>query len=330
MFTMAGPLTLQAIEPYLAQVNDLFARELTSDLDHVQKMSHHVERFRGKMLRPVLVFLSGLAAARRNDHPLGQTHITIATVVEMVHVATLVHDDVLDNAEIRRRGVTVNHLHGNEAAVLLGDLLISHAYHLCSSLESQIASRAIGRTTNIVCEGELTQNFNRGNWELTEKTYFDIIYRKTASLIETSCRLGAWASNADAATVEALGNYGRDVGMAFQIVDDILDIAGEQKTVGKTLGSDIEKGKLTLPMIHFLATAAPTHKQLLISLLESDASDRIDNARQLLIPSPSMRYARSRAQQLVDQAISAISDLPESEFQHILIDMARFVTARES
>ncbi len=328
MVTMTGPMTLQVLEPYLAQVNDLFASELASDLDHVQTLSNHVERFRGKMLRPVLVFLSGLAA-RGVDKPLGQTHITIATVVEMVHVATLVHDDVLDNAEIRRRGATINHLHGNEAAVLLGDLLISHAYHLCSSLESQIASRAIGRTTNIVCEGELTQNFNRGNWELTEQTYFDIIYRKTASLIETSCRLGAWASNADAATVEALGNYGRDVGMAFQIVDDILDIAGHQKTVGKTLGSDIEKGKLTLPMIHFLATAAPTHQQLLSSLLESDASDRIDNARQLLIPSPSMRYARNRAQQLVDQAIAAISELPESEFRQILIDMARFVTARE-
>ncbi len=329
MVTMAGPQTLHTIDPYLAQVKELFSRELASDLDHVQKLSCHVERFRGKMLRPVLVFLSGLAA-RNNSQPLGQTHVTIATVVEMVHVATLVHDDVLDNAEIRRRGATINHLHGNEAAVLLGDLLISHAYHLCSSLDSQTASRAIGRTTNIVCEGELTQNFNRGNWALTEQTYFDIIYRKTASLIETSCRLGAWASDADLATVDALGNYGRDVGMAFQIVDDLLDIAGQQKTVGKSLGTDIEKGKLTLPMIHFLATAAPTHRQLLISLLESDASDRIDNARQLLIPSPSMRYARNRAQQLVDQAIAAVSNLPKSAIRQILIDMARFVTARES
>ncbi len=329
MVTMAGTQTSEILEPYLALVNDLFARELTSDLEHVQKLSDHVERFRGKMLRPVLVFLSGLAA-RNSAQTLGSTHITIATVVEMVHVATLVHDDVLDNAEIRRRGATINHLHGNEAAVLLGDLLISHAYHLCSSLDSQFASRAIGRTTNIVCEGELTQNFNRGNWALTEKTYFDIIYRKTASLIETSCRLGAWASDADDAIIEALGNYGRDVGMAFQIIDDLLDIAGQQKTVGKSLGTDIEKGKLTLPMIHFLATAAPTHKQLLISLLESDAPDRIDNARQLLIPSPSMRYARNRAQQLVDQAIASIRDLPESDIRQILVNMAQFVTARES
>ncbi len=327
MVTVTGPITLQTIEPYLAGVNDLFARELASELEHVQKLSHHVERFRGKMLRPVLVFLSGLAVGN-NSQPLGETHITLATVVEMVHVATLVHDDVLDNAEIRRRGATINHLHGNETAVLLGDLLISHAYHLCSSLESQIASRTIGRTTNIVCEGELTQNFNRGNWDLTEETYFDIIYRKTASLIETSCRLGAWAAGADAATVDALGNYGRDVGLAFQIIDDLLDIAGQQKTVGKSLGTDIEKGKLTLPMIHFLATAAPTHKKLLISLLESDAPDRIDHARQLLIPSPSMRYARNRAQQLVDQAIEALGELPNSEHRRVLTDMAQFVTAR--
>ncbi len=328
MVALADPLALQDIEPYLTAVDDLFARELSSDLDHVQKLTTHVERFRGKMLRPVLVFLSGLAA-RKNAQPLGTTHVTIATVVEMVHAATLIHDDVLDNAEIRRRGATVNHLHGNETAVLLGDLLISHAYHLCSGLDSQIASRAIGRTTNIVCEGELTQNFNRGNWALTEATYYDIIYRKTASLIETSCRLGAWASDADAATIEALGTYGREVGMAFQIVDDLLDIAGRQKTVGKSLGTDIEKGKLTLPMIHFLATAAPSHRQLLISLLESETSDRIDNVRQLLIPSASMRYARNQAQQRIDQAIAAISILAESKIRQTLINMAHFVTARE-
>ncbi len=323
-----------AIEPHLKEVDSLFARELASNLPHVQQLVKHVERFRGKMLRPTLVLLCGLATAgetsdNASEDPLTHRHVVLATVVEMVHVATLVHDDILDSAEIRRRGATINHLHGNEAAVLLGDYLISHAFHLCSSLESQSDSRLIGHTTNVVCEGELTQNFNRGNWQLSEAAYFDIIYRKTASLIETSCRLGAMASNAPHAVVEALALYGRHLGLAFQIIDDVLDIVGQAKTVGKSLGSDIDKGKLTLPMIHFLANAADSHRELLISLLESPTDDRVEHVRQLLMPSSSIAYARGRAQKLVDEAISAIGILPAGPWRDILTEMAEFVTRRE-
>jgi len=329
MAVATSKIAIPCIEAYLTDVNSLFEQELHSVLPHVQQLVSHVGKFRGKMLRPSLVLLSGLAA-QNGEEELGRTHIVLAAVVEMVHVATLVHDDVLDSAEIRRRGATINHLHGNEAAVLLGDLLISHAFHLCSSLESQSASRLIGQTTNIVCEGELTQNHNRGNWKLDEETYLDIIYRKTASLIETSCRLGAMAVNRDKKIVDALAIYGRRIGMAFQIIDDVLDIAGQQKTVGKSLGSDIDKGKLTLPMIHFLATAAPTHRELLMSLLESSEADRVEHVRQLLIPSSSISYARRRAGQMVDEAIAALNILPESQAKQVLIDMARFITDRQS
>ncbi len=336
MPTLADEAILAAnLDPHLAAVNDLFCTELSSALPHVQQLLTHVGRFRGKMLRPVLVLLSGQAvqACNAGSGRIGHAHITLAAVVEMVHVSTLVHDDILDNAEVRRRGATINYLHGNEAAVLLGDLLISHAFHLCSSLESQAASRLIGQTTNIVCEGELTQNFNRGNWALDEATYFDIIYRKTASLIETSCRLGAresaTAEEGDGPAVEALARYGRLIGLAFQIVDDVLDIVGTQSTVGKSLGTDIEKGKLTLPMIHFLAHAAPSHRELLIGLLESNEHDRVERVRQLLIPSVSMAYARQKAQNLVDEAIDCLDILADSAARLTLIQMARFVTARQ-
>ncbi len=324
------------LAPYLAAVDELFASELSSALPHVQQLIGHVNRFRGKMLRPTLVLLCGMAVGSREAGAnvgakikLGHDHVVLATVVEMVHVATLVHDDVLDGAEVRRRGATINHLRGNEAAVLLGDLLISHAFHLCSSLSSQRASRLIGHTTNIVCEGELTQNFHRRNWKLDEATYFDIIYRKTASLIETSCRLGAIAGGATAPMIESLALYGRHLGMAFQIVDDVLDIVGQQKTVGKSLGTDIDKGKLTLPMIHFLNHAAPEHSELLVSLLESAQADRAEHVRQLLIPSPSIGYARQRAQSLVDEAIDAVQVLPDGEIRDILIGMARYSTGRD-
>ncbi|HEY4328656.1 MAG TPA: polyprenyl synthetase family protein [Phycisphaerae bacterium] len=330
-----SPDLADLIAPQLRDVDALFAQELASDLPNVNDLVTHVAKFRGKMLRPMLVLLSGLAATpaisplHSQHSSLSANHVTLATVVEMVHMATLVHDDILDGAEVRRKGATINHLHGNEAAVLLGDYLISHAYHLCSSLDSQEASRLIAHTTNIVCEGELTQNFHRRNWKLDEKTYFLIIYRKTAALTEVCCRLGAMFATTRPDYIHALTTYGRQIGIAFQIVDDILDICGHQKTVGKSLGTDIEKGKLTLPLIHFLKNAAPQHRELLIELLESHEHDRIAHVRQLVAPSDSIIYARDHAQRLVEEAVAAVQILPESPARESLVQAAHFVTARE-
>ena len=198
------------VAPQLRAVDELFARELESDLPNVNELVTHVGKFRGKMLRPMLVLLSGLAAGGGwgQEGRLSEDHVTLATVAEMVHMATLVHDDILDGAEIRRRGATINHLHGNEAAVLLGDYLISHAYHLCGSLGARgrwsgDASRLLAHTTNIICEGELTQNYHRRNWALDEQTYYLIIYRKTAALTEVCCRMGAMLATERREWIEA-------------------------------------------------------------------------------------------------------------------------------
>src|SRR5271156_7039114 len=196
----------------LSAVERRFQDELVSDLAGVNTLIKHVSRFRGKRLRPTLVLLAGKAAGGIND-----AHVVIATVVEMVHMAPLVHDDVLDEAELRRKGATINHLRGNEAAVLLGDYLISHSYHLCSSLKSQMASRVIGRTTNQVCEGELLQIHHRNNLDLTEETYLQIITCKTAVLCAACCLLGATFAGADEARTEDLRHFGLCVGTAFQI-----------------------------------------------------------------------------------------------------------------
>ena len=175
----------------------------------------------------------------------------------------------------------------------------------------------------------MLQNFRRRDWNLDESAYFDIIYRKTASLIETACRLGAQESTRDVTMIDALARYGRHIGTAFQIIDDVLDITGQPATVGKSLGTDIDKGKLTLPMIHFLATAAQTHRELLIGLLESPEENRVEKVRQLLIPSASIAYARRRAREMVDEAMETIRILPDSPARATLLDMARFITARE-
>src|SRR3954454_25330228 len=261
------PALIDCVAPQLAVVEKRFLAELNSEIACVNTLVKHVSRFRGKMLRPTLVLLTGAACGELSD-----AHTVLATVVEMVHMATLVHDDVLDEAELRRKGATINHLRGNEAAVLLGDYLISHSFHLCSSLDSQFASRIIGRTTNQVCEGELLQIHHRNNLDLDEETYFQIISRKTASLCATCCLLGAKYAGASEVRMSQLELFGLSLGTAFQIQDDILDLIGDPTTVGKTLGLDLEKGKLTLPIIHYLRTAPTEKRERVRSILETQAT----------------------------------------------------------
>ncbi|MCC7146531.1 MAG: polyprenyl synthetase family protein [Phycisphaeraceae bacterium] len=321
----------------LAEVECRFAAELLSDLSSVNSLVTHVQRYHGKMLRPVLVLASGLATSA-SPPALTEAHRILATVVEMVHMATLVHDDVLDEAEVRRGGATLNQLRGNEAAVMLGDYLISHAYHLCSSLGDATLSQLIARTTNTVCEGELLQLANRDNWALDEPTYFEMIRRKTASLCGVCCRLGARLHGAAPAVEQALYVYGEKLGLAFQIVDDLLDILGQESTVGKTLRRDLQKGKLTLPFIHALSHASPAqHRQLLDYLqFASDDSSPTHSSRlrtgieTLLDSAGSIAHARAWAHRLVEQAKDSLSILPLGPARDLLLEMADAVLTRPS
>jgi octaprenyl-diphosphate synthase len=316
----------QTLAGDLAEVESRFAAELISDLACVNDLARHLEQYRGKMLRPTLVLLTGYATAP--DTPATHEHLTVATVVEMIHMATLVHDDVLDESQVRRRGKTINHLQGNEAAVMLGDYLISHAYHLCSSLDNSAIARLVASTTNTVCEGELLQLTNRDNWSLDEQTYFQIIRRKTASLCGVSNRLGASLAGADRAAAEALEQYGEKLGMAFQIIDDVLDLTGDPAVVGKSLGKDLEKGKLTLPLIHQLETANPARRQQLLDTLRSTDRDRHHRMAHYVIESDALHYARRRAEDLVHQARSHLTVLSESPARRMLSAMADAVISR--
>ena len=212
------------IEEQLQQVSIIFERQLASDLSAVNALCLHIENYRGKMLRPTLVLLSGLAGGVLpcNGSSLSIKHRTIAAVAEMIHMATLVHDDVLDEADIRRGGSTVNRLWGNETAVMLGDYLISNAFHLCSTVDDPSINLTLGEVTNTLCEGELIQLYHRNDCGLDEETYLEIIRRKTASLIAECCRLGASISGADPRICDAMKNYGGALGVAFQIQDDLL------------------------------------------------------------------------------------------------------------
>jgi len=312
----------------LGEVERIFERQLASEFDEVNALCRHVERYRGKMLRPTLAILSGLAAGR---DPLDRAtitadHLTVAATVEMIHMATLVHDDVLDEAQVRRKGATLNALRGNEAAVMLGDYLISNAFHLCSRIGRPELNLELGAVTNTLCEGELVQLHHRDDLALDETTYFEIVQRKTAVLVGAACRLGARLSNAPEAAVAALGRYGTAAGIAFQVQDDLLDLEGSEEVVGKSVGRDLEKGKMTLPTILHLAAAPAADRSAALAAIAA----RDDAAlRKLVVGSGAADEARRRAAAFVAEARGELAHLPASPVRDLLDELAQRVIRRE-
>jgi len=307
----------------LRDVEEIYARELASWHPYVTDVLSHIGSYRGKRLRPMLVLLSARASGEvEHDHKV------LAAVVEMIHTATLVHDDVLDEASTRRHVATVNARWNNETSVLLGDYLFTHAFHLASSLESTLACRLIGRATNLVCEGELAQIHERGNLDLTEEQYLDIIEGKTAELCALCCFLGGHFGGAPKPVVESLENYGRSLGIAFQIADDLLDVLGNEAETGKSLGTDFTKQKLTLPLIHLIANASPADGARIRELLMNPNEHTRAELYQFVSRSDCIHYAQSRGNEFAAAARSNLACLPDSPARQILEDLTEFVTHR--
>lgn len=307
-----------ALAAGLRRVEQRFREQLETPIAPVAELCAHVERYRGKMLRPTLTLLSGLAVDPQLAEPaIPDAHVTVAAVIEMIHMATLVHDDVLDEADVRRGGETVNKRRGNESAVILGDYLISKAFHLCSTLESQATAMRVGEITSMVCEGEMLQVAAAGRLDLSEREYFQIIERKTAALIAVACELGALhaaRADSDPASAQKMYDFGLKLGTAFQIQDDLLDLLGAEQVVGKPVGRDLEKGKLTLPAIHHLATLsgpARAESERLFREGPGSAAGRLA-IRQALERTGSLEYARATAAGLVGQARALLVGLPST------------------
>ena len=315
---LAGPIAAD-----LEEVERLLARSLRNRHSRVAEVVDHVRHYRGKRLRPVLLLLAARACGK-----VVPAHHTLGAVVEMIHTATLVHDDVLDAARVRRRVATVNALWGTKTSVLLGDYLFTHAFHLASTIDAK-ACQLIGAATDRVCEGELCQVLHAGNLDLTEAEYFDIIDGKTAELTSCCCRLGAHYAGAPAETVEALARFGRDVGQAFQIADDLLDLVGDEKATGKSLGTDLEQGKLTLPLLHLLHSAPEPLSAKARQILTASENHRREALRPLLEQAGSLTYARDRALSLAARARAELAVLPPSASRAILEAMADRVVHRD-
>ncbi len=313
----------QAIGSELLEAEQVLADELQSENPYVSDILQHSTRFRGKRLRPMLLLLTAKASGGiRNDHKI------LAAVVEMIHLATLVHDDVLDEAETRRHVATVNSRWNNETSVLFGDYLFTHSFHLASSLDTTYACRRIGWSTNIVCGGELSQIKERGNLDLTEEAYFRIIDGKTAELTALCGHLGARYAQASPEVVVAMEQYGRSLGLAFQIADDVLDLMGSEGKTGKSLGSDLTKQKLTLPLIRLLSTV-PEKESIEIRQILSHPDE---TTRRQLSPyferSDAFEYTQERAKSLSDDARRQLELVPMTPARKILAEIAEFAVQR--
>ena len=308
----------------LSAVEQRLQAELTSRFESVDAVVRHGYRLGGKRLRPALVLLSAQACGEIDDD-----HLLLATVVEMIHTATLVHDDVLDEAELRRHADTVNARWGNETSVLLGDFLFSHAFYLASTLGTAEYCRVIGRSTNRVCEGEMLQTLGEGNFELSEAGYLEIIDAKTAELCACCCRLGALRAGASDEVVDAMSDFGRNLGMAFQIADDLLDLTGDELVTGKSLGRDLAKGKLTLPLIHARQSLVDGARTQFLQQL-ANGSCETTQLHALFDQTGSMLYTSQAAIEFADRAIGCLETLPPSAARDRLAEVAAFVVRRQA
>ncbi len=328
--TLAPPKTRTSADLFaliardLDEVERILRQSLESARPGVDRLLAHLTHYRGKRLRPALLLLTAQACGK-----VTPAHHVLAAVVEMIHTATLVHDDVLDNASVRRHVSTVNALAGNQASILLGDYLFTHAFHLSSTLGDVRACRIIGESTNRLCAGELQQICRRGELDLSEEEYFEIIDAKTAELTACCCKLGAMYAGVSEEAVAHLTSYGRSLGIAFQIADDVLDLAGQETLAGKSLGSDLEQQKLTLPVIHLLQTASPGDAARLRSIMTAAGNHKRESLLPQLYAAGSLDYTREKAEAFAHAALVELECLPPSPGRTILAALADRVVHRD-
>ena len=317
---------LQPIADDMESVSRVLAEITRSPATSVQGLVEHVRGLGGKKLRPALVLLSGRAV---DATQVGETHARVGAIVELIHSATLVHDDILDGALIRRMRPTLHSLEGEEISVLLGDFLLASAYAEAAALEDPLASRYLSKVTRIVCQGEMLQIHNRGNLDLSMESYLEIIEKKTAVLYAASCECGARYAGGDPAAVTALHDYGMSLGMAFQIVDDVLNLTGDEAVVGKSLGTDLARCKLTLPLIHFLHHGSAAEVAAVRSILaDGRGGEEAQRIRAAVIANGSVEHAMEDARSRIRGAIDGLGMLPASEGRDLLVALAEYTLRR--
>jgi octaprenyl-diphosphate synthase len=307
----------------LERVNDLIRNSLHSDVALINQLSHYIINSGGKRLRPLLVLLSANACGYR-----GAQHINLAAVIEFIHTATLLHDDVVDASQLRRGNMTANALWGNEASVLVGDFLYSRAFEMMVDANDMRIMEIMSHTTNTIAEGEVLQLLNCRDADTTEQRYMDVISRKTARLFEAAARIGAVLGRQPAKMEQALADYGLHLGIAFQLIDDVLDYSASPEDTGKNLGDDLAEGKPTLPLIRAIHKGTPGQARLIRRAIENGGHDNMQAVCAIIESTGAIPYTAQAAQREADLAIQALTALPESAYKDALYSLAEFSVNR--
>jgi len=323
----AARLDLPAIQALaagdMAAIDALIRDRLASDVVLINQVAEHIVSAGGKRLRPMLVMLAGRATGT-----VGAEHHQLAAIVEFIHTSTLLHDDVVDESDLRRGRSTANAIWGNAASVLVGDFLYSRSFQLMVELDRMPVMRILADTTNRIAEGEVLQLLHVRNPDTDEAAYLNVIERKTAVLFAAGTQLGALASGADEATQQALYDYGMQLGYAFQIADDVLDYSGDADALGKNLGDDLAEGKATLPLIHAMAQAAPDARARLRTIVETGDTDALPEVLAAIDAAGSLDYSRARALAYAEAADRALARLGDNAAAAALRGLARYAVER--
>lgn len=306
------------------RVNQLIIDQLQSNVDLVENIGHYIVDAGGKRLRPLLALLAAQALDEADDQA-----ITFAAVVEFIHTATLLHDDVVDISTLRRGRPTANAHFGNASSVLVGDFIYTRAFQLMVQLANMELLDHMADTTNVIAEGEVLQLVRAGNPSVTEAQYLEVIERKTAALFGAACKGPAILKGHPAEMQQALENYGRHLGIAFQMVDDVLDYTGDPETTGKQVGDDLNEGKPTLPLIHTMTVGSDDDAALIKSALAEKSSEQLDEVIAAVKRSGGIDYTQSRAQQHRQHALSALNHLPDSPAKSALAALADLAVDRQ-
>lgn len=312
-----------AIEPEMRAVDRVIRQRLHSEVALIRQVAEYIINSGGKRLRPALVILSAGAFGYRGNH-----HYELAAVVEFIHTATLLHDDVVDDSALRRGHPTVNALFGNASSVLVGDFVYSRAFQMMVEVDNMRVMQVLADTTNMIAEGEVLQLLNCHNADIDEQRYLQVIRCKTAKLFEAATRLGAILGRAGSTEEETMASYGMHLGIAFQLIDDVLDYSGDLTQTGKNIGDDLAEGKPTLPLIYAMKHGNPEQAALIRKAIELGGREEFAPVLETIHQTCALEYARTLAKTEAQAACAACAMLPRSNYRDSLLQLADFAVSR--
>ena len=315
----------QIVAQDFAALNRTVVDQLHSEVPLIESIGHYIIEAGGKRMRPMLVLLTS-----RNLGYQGSNHVELATVIEFLHTATLLHDDVVDMSEMRRGRPTANTRWDNPSSVLVGDFIYSRAFELLVNIGEMPIMDLMASTTNKISEGEVLQLVNQRNPTATQADYMQVIRNKTAILFAAACKSAAILAGADAQVQENLHNFGLQVGLAFQLIDDVLDYTGSSATMGKNVGDDLAEGKPTLPLIHIMQHGTAADRELIATAITTGGLDQLENIITAVQASGALDYTRQKASESIDIALECLACLPNNEYRTGLAQVAEAALNRDS